>query len=177
MTEPPREQHDRFLRMFIEHEESLRVYVRSLLLTREESREVMQEVAVVLWRKFDAEMTSQNFGRWAYGVARMEVLVFRRDRARDRHMFGEAVQEMLAQTILDNADSLEAERHALDYCLQKLPEKNRQLVRAAYSPGVKINELANEMGCTAMALYKSLHRIRVLLMSCTARVLSVEESN
>lgn len=177
MKETPHEQHDRFLWLFMEHEESLRVYVRSLLLTREESREVMQEVAVVLWRKFDAEMTSQDFGRWAYGVARMEVLAFRRDRARDRHMFGEAVQEMLAQTILDNSGSLEAERNALDHCLQKLPEKSRRLVQAAYAPGVKINQLSQEMGCTAMTLYKSLHRIRVMLMSCTARVLSVEESH
>lgn len=175
MTESDRAQHDQFLRLFMGQEESLRVFVRSLLFTHDEEREVMQEVAVVLWRKFDPSMDSQAFCRWAFGVARMEALAFRRDRARDRHIFGDEVFELLAQTVLDHSDALEAERRALDTCLQKLPDDQRQLVQAAYAPGVKIDSLANQLGRTAMALYKTLHRIRITLMDCTRRVLATEE--
>lgn len=175
MTDSDRVQHDHFLRLFMEHEESLRVFVRSLLFTHDEEREVMQEVAVVLWRKFDSEMDSQAFCRWAFGVARMEALAFRRDRARDRHTFGDEVFELLGQTILEQSEALEVERRALDTCLQKLPEEQRQLVQAAYAPGVKIESLAAQLGRTAMALYKTLHRIRLTLMDCTRRVLATEE--
>lgn len=175
MTESDREQHDHFLRLFMEHEESLRVFVRSLLLTHDEEREVMQEVAVVLWRKFAPDMDSLAFCRWAFGVARMEVLAFRRDRARDRHTFGDEVFELLGQMVLEHSEALEAERRALDICLQKLPEDQRQLVQAAYAPGVKLDDLAAELGRTAMALYKNLHRIRLTLMDCTRRVLATEE--
>ena len=175
MTESDRKQHDHFLRLFMEHEESLRVFVRSLLLTHDEEREVMQEVAVVLWRKFDPEMDSQAFCRWAFGVARMETLTFRRDRARDRHTFGDEVFELLGQMVLEHSEALESERRALDTCLQKLPEEQRQLVQAAYAPGVKMDNLAAELGRTAMALYKTLHRIRLTLMDCTRRVLATEE--
>lgn len=175
MTEYDRAQHDHFLRLFMEHEESLRVFVRSLLFSRDEEREVMQEVAVVLWRKFDADMDSQAFCRWAFGVARMEALAFRRDRARDRHTFGDEVFELLGQTVLEQSETLEAERRALDTCLQKLPEDRRQLVQAAYAPGVKIESLAAQLGRTTMALYKTLHRIRLSLMDCTRRVLASEE--
>ena len=94
MTNSDRDLHDRFLRLFLEHEESLRVFVSSLLFDEEEEREVMQDVAVVLWRKFDGEMDSLAFRRWAFGVARMEVLSFRRDRARDRHSFGDEVFDL-----------------------------------------------------------------------------------
>jgi RNA polymerase sigma-70 factor, ECF subfamily len=175
MTASERQQHDRFLRLFMEHEQSLRVFVRSLLFTHEEEREVMQEIAVVLWRKFDAEMDGQAFCRWAFGVARMEALAFRRDRARDRHQFGDDVFELLEQTVLDQNDILVAERHALTECLHKLPDDQRRLVEAAYAPGVKIDQLARTLGRTAMALYKSLHRIRLMLMDCTRRVLATEE--
>ncbi len=175
MTEYDQKQHDHFLRLFMEHEESLRVFVRSLLFSRDEEREVMQEVAVVLWRKFEMGMDSLAFCRWAFGVARMEVLAFRRDRARDRHSFGDDVFELLAQTVLEQSDALEAERRALDFCLQKLPDNQRQLVQAAYAPGVKIDHLATQLGRTAMALYKSLHRIRLTLMDCTQRMLASEE--
>jgi RNA polymerase sigma-70 factor (ECF subfamily) len=175
MTDSDREQHDQFLRFFMRHEESLRVFLRSLLFTHDEQREVMQEVAVVLWRKFDVGMDSQSFCRWAFGVARMEALAFRRDRARDRHTFGDEVFELLSQTVVNHSSSLEAERRALDLCLKKLPEDQRQIIQNAYAPGVKIDQLANQMGRTAMALYKTLYRIRLTLMDCTRRVLATEE--
>ncbi len=96
MTEHDHKQHDHFLRLFMEHEESLRVFVRSLLFSRDEEREVMQEVAIVLWRKFDAGMNSSAFCRWAFGVARMEVLAFRRD----RHAIGTALATMCSSCSL-----------------------------------------------------------------------------
>jgi len=175
MTDSDREQHDQFLRFFMRHEESLRVFLRSLLFTHDEEREVMQEVAVVLWRKFDVGMDSQSFCRWAFGVARMEALAFRRDRARDRHTFGNEVFELLSQTVVNYSSALEAERRALDLCLKKLPEDQRQIIQNAYAPGVKIDQLANQMGRTAMSLYKTLYRIRLTLMDCTRRVLATEE--
>ena len=85
MNTQDEEQHDQFLRLFMELEEALQLYVRSQLFNREETREVMQNIAVVLWKKFDDSMDKLAFRRWSFGVARMEVLAFRRDRARDRH--------------------------------------------------------------------------------------------
>jgi RNA polymerase sigma-70 factor, ECF subfamily len=172
MTESDRQQHDRFLRLFMGCEQALRVFVRSLLFSQEEEREVMQEVAVVLWRKFDPAMEETVFTRWAFGVARMEALAFRRDRARDRHCFGDEVFELLAQTTADHVDELEAERLALEVCVEKLPREQRELVRTAYAPDVRIDSLAARLGRSAMSLYKSLHRIRLTLLDCTRRELA-----
>jgi len=175
MNEFDRQQHDRFLRLFLEQDQALRLFLRSLLFSHEEVREVMQETAAVLWRKFDPAMDDAAFCRWAFGVARMEALAFRRDRARDRHVFGEDVLELLARTVEGQNETLEAERRALDLCLNKLPEQQRQLVQAAYAPGARIDRLASELGRTPMALYKTLHRIRLTLMDCTRRVLAKED--
>ena len=175
VKESDRQLHDRFLRLFLEQEQSLRIFLRSLLFSHEEVREVMQETAAVLWRKFDVGMDDAAFCRWAFGVARMEALAFRRDRARDRHTFGEDVFELLAQTVAQRTESLEAERRALDLCLKKLPEQQWQLVQAAYAPGVRIDQLAHQLGRSAMALYKNLHRIRLTLMDCTRRELAKED--
>ena len=175
MTNFENDLHDRFLRLLLEHEESLRVFVGSLLFNEEEEREVMQDVAVVLWRKFDNEMDSLAFRRWAFGVARMEVLSFRRDRARDRHRFTDEVLDVLAETVMDRADSFEEERRVLDDCLKKLPDQQRELLEKAYAPGVRIDQLAEQLGRTAMSLYKSLHRIRLTLMDCTRKALASDE--
>ena len=79
--------HDQFLRLFAEHEPALRTFVRSLLPSRGDASEVMQEVAVVLWQKFAEFDTTRDFRKWAFGVARYEAMAYLRDRARDRHVF------------------------------------------------------------------------------------------
>lgn len=172
-----REQHDRFLRLFLEHEEALRLFVRSLLFSQEESREVMQEIAVVLWRKFDDSLTSSSFRRWAFGVARMEVLAFRRDRARDRHVFSDDVSKLLETSALEHSGELEAERDALAICLKKLPKHLRELVRSTYESDVKVSELAGKLNQTPMALYKKLHRARQSLMECTQRQIQIDDAS
>jgi RNA polymerase sigma-70 factor (ECF subfamily) len=175
MTPEERDRHDSFLRLYVEHEEAVRGFVRSLVPTREDAREVMQEVAAVLWRKFDDLLSPADFRRWAFGVARFEALGFRRDRARDRHVFGADVLALLADEAEAAADALAAERAALDECLAKLPAPQRALVDAAYQPGERIDALAARLGRTPMSLYKALHRIRLALAQCAARSLGRKE--
>lgn len=69
MTAAENDRHDRFLRLYVEHEEALRGFVRSLVPTLEDAREVMQQTAAVLWRKLE---DSADFRPWAFGVAKFE---------------------------------------------------------------------------------------------------------
>lgn len=172
MTAAENDRHDRFLRLYVEHEEALRGFVRSLVPTLEDAREVMQQTAAVLWRKFD---DSADFRPWAFGVAKFEALAFLRDRARDRHVFGDEVLALLEAEAMEAARSSEQEERALEQCLQKLPAAQRELVETAYAPGVRMDELARSAGRTPMALYKSLHRIRITLADCVQLTLSQKE--
>lgn len=172
MTSAENDKHDRFLRLYVEHEEALRGFVRSLVPTLEDAREVMQQTAAVLWRKFD---DVADFRPWAFGVAKFEALAFLRDRARDRHVFGDEVLALLEAEAMEAARSSEREERALEECLQKLPSAQRELVETAYAPGVRMDELARSAGRTPMALYKSLHRIRMALADCVQLTVSQKE--
>jgi RNA polymerase sigma-70 factor (ECF subfamily) len=174
MTPSEQERHDRFLHLFIQHEEALRAFVRALVHDREAAREVLQEVAAVLWRKFDELESEDKFRRWAFGVARFEALAALRDRARDRHTFSEELLLQMADETAELDDALEDEREALARCLRRLPDSKRALIAAAYEPGARIDQLAARMGRTAMAIYKTLHRIRMALVECTRRELNRE---
>ena len=164
--------HADFLRLYVEHEPSLRGFVRSLVPTLEDANDVMQEVAMALWKRFGSLDAPENFRRWAFGVSRLEALEFLRKKSRDRHVFGEGFLLQLADDAEEMADQFVEERKALDVCLQKLPSEQRSLVEAAYAPGVRMDELAARIGRTAMAIYKSLHRIRMMLTDCAKRELS-----
>ncbi len=174
MTPEEQERHDRFLRLYVAHEEALRGFVRALVVSREQAREVMQEVAAVLWRKFDHLASAEDFRKWAFGIARLEALAAARDHARDRHVFSETLLQELALEAEESADLFEAERSALQRCVEKLPPPQRALVAAAYESGTRIDEVAARLGRTAMAVYKTLHRIRMALLDCTERELARE---
>jgi len=166
--------HEMFLRLFTAHEPALRAFVRSLVPRVADANDVMQDVAVVLWQKFGEYASSEDFRRWAFGVARFKVLAWQRDRQRDRHLFGTDLTELLADEAEVQASRLERQREALQHCLDKLPSDQRQLVDTAYTPGQRIDELARRTGQTAMAIYKRLHRIRLALVECTRGVMRQE---
>lgn len=167
--------HAPFLRLYVEHEPSLRGYVRSLVPALQDAQDVMQEVAAALWKRFHTLSSHEDFRRWAFGVARLEALEYLRKCRRDRHVFGDEMFELLAAEAEEAADELVEERRALDVCLQKLPHEQRSLVESAYAPGVRMDMLAQQLGRTAMALYKTLHRIRMALVECARKQIAKEE--
>ncbi|MEZ6045940.1 MAG: sigma-70 family RNA polymerase sigma factor [Planctomycetaceae bacterium] len=169
-------QHHRdFLRLYTAHEAVIFGFVRSLLPRREDAREVMQEVAVILWEKFSEFDQSRDFRKWACGIARYEVLAWLRDHARERLLFDEALVNLLAQEAIEETAG-ESRRAALENCLQKLETPHKDLVLTAYAPGARIDLLAEKRGQTAMSLYKVLHRIRQTLLDCVERTLAAEGS-
>lgn len=174
MTAAENARHDQFLRLYVEHEEALNGFARTLVPTREDAREVMQEVAVVLWQKFDDLDDAANFRPWAFAVARFKALAWLRDQKRDRLVFDDDVLALLADEVTEHADAYAAERRALEACVEKLSPAQRRLLEAAYAPGARIDALAEAAGRSPMSFYKALHRIRLTLMDCTRRMLTKE---
>jgi RNA polymerase sigma-70 factor, ECF subfamily len=172
MQQPLDPQHDRFLRLYAEQEQALHGYVRSMLPDRHEASEVMQEVIVTLWQKFEG---ADDFRKWSFGVARMKVLHHLQRRMRDRHVFSEELVQQLAGRQLELEVRHTAQREALERCLEKLPQGQSELVITAYTKGTRMDDLAAQRGETAMALYKKLHRIRQTLLECVRRTLTREE--
>ena len=170
------ERYEVFVARLTHHEPDLRRFVRSLIPTWTDADEVMQQTAIVAWRKFDQYDPETNFMKWACVIARFEALAYRRKMARDRLVFREDVLELMADEGLEELDQRKAEHEALESCLSALPEKQRKLVTIAYTPGVRVKDVAEQAGSTAAAFYMRLKRIRQQLMECVeAKTGSQEE--
>ncbi len=168
-TSPNSPQDDRyevFVRTFAHFEGDLRRFVRSLLPNWTDVDDVMQQTAVVLWRKFDQYDPETHFMKWACVVARFEALAYRRKMARDRLVFREDVLELMADEGIEEMDQRDAEHAALATCLQAVPETQRHFLTLAHTRGVNVKELAEEAGSTAAAFYMRLTRLRQQLMKC-----------
>lgn len=97
MTAAENDRHDRFLRLYVEHEEALRECVRPLVPTRQMASEVMQEVSPTAWRKFPTLMDYVQFPRRVCLIAPHEILIARCRHARGRLVLDEDIVANLAE--------------------------------------------------------------------------------
>jgi RNA polymerase sigma-70 factor (ECF subfamily) len=83
--------YETFVARFAKHEPDLRRFIRSLLPTWADTDDVLQQTAIVIWRKFDQYDPDTTFMKWACVIARFEALAYRRKMARDHLVFREDV--------------------------------------------------------------------------------------
>lgn len=171
------ERHRRFLRLFTAHEAAVRSFVRRLLPTRADADDVMQDVSVVLWEKFDSFREGEDFRAWAFGVARFEALGWLRDKGRDRLVLNEEVVLKIAEESEQNEPKLEQQREALERCMARVPADQRELLMQAYQPEARIQEVAQGSGRSVPGFYQWLHRMRRMLLDCIRRALQQEASS
>jgi RNA polymerase sigma-70 factor, ECF subfamily len=157
---------DEFVALYSRYERKLYRYVASLLSHPGDAEDVLQEAARVLWQKFGEYRREEPFLPWACRVAYYEVLNYcQRERTRHKH-FQPAVIEALADTRLQHDDLLEAQSRWLQACVEKLAEIDRRLIQQRYAGEGSPTELAEETGRTPNAVYKSMQRIRRVLLEC-----------
>ena len=172
MTPADTQQQREFLRVFVANELALRAYVRRLVPTRQDADDVMQEVCVTLWNKFGELRDPRDFRAWAFGVARYAALAWRRDKARDRLILDEEVVMKLADEDTREESALQRQRDALEGCMQKVPDPQRDLLMQAYQPEARIRDVARASGRSIPGFYQWLHRLRQLLLDCVRRSLA-----
>ena len=171
-TTAARDTREDFLRLYTRHELALRAFVRACLPHAADEEEVLQEVSLVAWKKFATLEDSTRFARWAFLIARYEMLKFRRAKARDRLVLDEDIVDRLAEEGMEEAPLRREQLEALDHCLEKLPRDRRNLAIAAYAPETSIRGLAARLGRSEGSLYQLLARILQELLRCVQRALA-----
>ena len=168
------DRHREFLRAFTTHEPGVRAFVRRLVPSRSDADDILQEVSIVLWEKFDDFHTGGDFKAWACGIAQFKVLSWLRDRGRDRLVLDMDVVQLVAEDSLQCEPLLEQQRIALELCFSTIPTSQRDLLTRAYHRDVKIQDVAATSGRSIGGFYQWLHRMRKLLLECIRRELAKE---
>lgn len=168
--------HESFVRALARHERVIRAYIRGAGISRpEDVDEIVQEVSLIAWQKFDQLENVNEFPQWACVIARYRVLEFRRKRYKDRLVLSENVFGLLMDEALRETDLQQSRMDQLERCLERLPDANRRLVKAAYQHGASIDELARSAGKQANSLYQQLWRLRQILKTCVENALRADQ--
>jgi RNA polymerase sigma-70 factor (ECF subfamily) len=157
---------EHFVRELTRGQNSVFAYILSLVGDPDVARDILQDTNDVLWRKAGEFEEGSNFMSWALAVARLEVLAFRRDHHRDRHVFDAQILEQLADEYAASPEDPDDRQRAFEDCLKKLPSRQRELLDARYAPGGSVKEIAERRGQSAGAISVTLSRIRKALANC-----------
>lgn len=165
---------DDFVDLYSRYARRIYAFVRTLVPNHADAEDVSQEVGRVLWEKFDEYEPGTDFLRWAFQIAHYKVLQYRRGKARSTAMLAEQVVELIDQQMLETSTREDTRQAALAECVQKLAASDRQLVEARYKAGATTQSVADAVGRSVDAIYRSLRRIHKALFECVRRSLAEE---
>lgn len=135
--------------------------------------DLAQETFIAAFESLRTFELGEDFGYWLKGIARNKLLMH----LRRHYQHGEAVEKLKAAAVEkvldetcrrqepDDARSIDRLRH----CLEKLPRRTMDVVRARYFDRERVTAIAGKLGTTAAAISALLFRGRKELETCLGR--------
>jgi RNA polymerase sigma-70 factor (ECF subfamily) len=167
--------HSEVVRLLIEYRTDIFAFIFAAVRDYDAAEEVMQNVSVVVCEKAQEYEPGTNFRAWAREIARRQVLQYSRQSKRSPSPLTSAELEYLAAAF-DEAEcegSLGERIEALRACLEKLPDRVRNLVRLRYEERLSVEQMAERSHSKVESVRKALYRGRIALRNCIDRRLGM----
>ena len=165
-----------FLVLYNANHQRMYLFAKSLLPMEEHVKDILQEVSLALWKKFDHFEFGTDFLSWAFRMIRIEVLEWRRKQSRERMLFDDEFLETVADRMSQQSQTTNDGRyHALLECVKKLTPKMRELLRSRYFKNHDASTIASESNRSIESVYQQLYRMRTSLQDCVSRKLKLVE--
>lgn len=155
-----------FVRELTASQGRIRAFIVSLMPGSPDVADVLQETNLTLWKSRERFTPGTNFMAWALTVARLEVL---HQRDRSKRLGRLVLSEKLIDVLADEAPIQPSQDRyllALESCMKKLSETQREIIEARYQPKLSLEIHARLTGRNPGALRVALLRIRQVLKDC-----------
>ena len=157
---------EQFTALWTAAQPTLNAFIRTLVPEFQQAEEVLQRVAIAAFRKFDQYDETRPFAAWAVGVAKYEVMYFRRQRATERLVFDDELVEKVAQGFQEFVDEADPIHKALEVCLEELKGRPRKVIRWKYESELSAAAIGERLHISTGAVRILLWRARATLRDC-----------
>ena len=165
------------MRLWTSAQPAVANYVHALVREHGAAKDVLQETALVLFRRFAEYDGQRPFVAWALGIARFQVMGLQRDAARSVITFDDEVLARFTETWAELAPAASDRAAALQTCIERLAAHARRLVQLRYFEELNAEVIAKRLGSNGPAVRVTLQRIREQLRACVERQLHLEGGN
>jgi RNA polymerase sigma-70 factor, ECF subfamily len=173
---PDDERMRQFSRLLVANQRRIHGFILSLVHDRTAASDILQDVSVLLWEKFERFELGTDFAAWGMSVARLTILNWRRKQKRLPLTLDDQQFAMLADEAVAVSCEYEERRVALGRCVDGLSDENRDLLVSRYEMDQPVSGIAKQLGRSRVAVYKRLNRVRALLLDCINDHLQTEAS-
>ena len=157
------------MRLLLGSERDVLRYIMSMVPNIDDARDILQDTAIDLWKKIDKYDRTLSFTPWACRFAAIQVQRYRRQNQRWSRFLTDRVSDELAVRRETMTEDLDSRREYLSSCLEKLPDKQRRILKGYYYDNHSVEHQAEVTGKTTEAVYKALQRTRSALANCIER--------
>jgi RNA polymerase sigma-70 factor (ECF subfamily) len=164
---------DAFEEAVRQHLPMLFAYSRAICGDYHAAQDVVQETALIAFRKLDHFFQEADFATWLRAIARREALNARKKLAKVTLITEEAIERYYQDP---SPEPSSPERQALGRCLQTLGGRMSKVIHGHYYEGRPLAELAESMNQTVTAMKQLLYRARLTLRDCVRRRLAQENA-
>lgn len=168
--------HAEFLRLFSACHSEIKRTLIVFVANKHDAEDLLQDVSVILWERFDEFDRTRSFAAWATGIALNKARQFLRNRSRRRSwtLSEESIANLLkART--GAAELLELRYEKLEECLSEVSSKERKMLWDCYGDDIQITLWAKTYQRPEGTVRSLLHRLRQRLFECVNRKLSRQE--
>ena len=150
-----------------EYGPGVRAFLASRLLSAEAVDDLAQETFIAAYESLKRFDLAADFGAWLRALARNKL----NSHLRRVYTHGDAIEALRAR-VVETALGEETETGSVDAlrrCLEKLPARLNEAVRARYFERLGVGAIARKLGTTASAISSLLFRGRKELEGCMGK--------
>ena len=160
------EEVDDFTRRWVLAQPQVEAFLRMVIYDQNDVQDVLQRVAIKALEKHSQFDESRPYSAWAIGIAKYEVLAYRRTAAREKLVFSAELLNKLTDRSEALSSRWEAFREALRECVARLSGKSLRAIRLRYSESLSTSDIAAALDIRVENARKILSRTRHSLREC-----------
>ena len=144
----------------------LRAYISQRLSNASLVDDVLQEVSVILWEKFETYRAGTNFLAWAKAVAHFRILRACYDQKKRPASVTPELLELMEPDTRPFEEEVDERIQFLKICMRKLTAEDRDLILMRYEKKLEGKKIAEQLMKRPNYIYKRIGSIRQQLHRC-----------
>lgn len=155
------------MRRFYANQGKLRGYVFSATRDYHATEDILQEVAIVVAKKATVYDASRPALPWFMGIARNQIQRLYRARGREAgNVSFDLLEEFVPLYAEYDNETMTDRQAALRNCVEKMPEKQRRIMRMRYVEELDCSQISKTIGRSVQGIYGVLKRMKDGLRKC-----------
>ena len=164
---------DSFRQLVEQNQRQIRLYLGKYVQCPSQVDDIAQEVFLVAFRELNRFLFESKFSTWLIGIARNKALEFLKAETKARNSRKEFFEAEIASRQISRLEHQQRESElaeqrlsAMQFCLEELPKKARELIDRYYFDQQTANNIAKNADISAGSVRMKLLRIRQILQKC-----------